>query len=96
MIIVLILLFIGVIFFILASKKQENKKPNYYTLFTLGVIWLPMGIAFHMYALALVGFLFTLISLFRKKSRHKQDDSWTSLTPQQKFLILVIILGLLT
>ena len=54
MIIVLILLFLGVIAFILASKHQEDKKPNYYTLFILGVIRLPMGIAFHMYILAVV------------------------------------------
>jgi hypothetical protein len=55
-----------------------------------------MGIAFHMYVLAVVGLIFTLISLLHRNKWHKQDDSWTSLTSQQKFLILVIVLGLLT
>jgi len=52
---------------------KKNKKPDYYSLFTIGVIWLVVGVPFGNYCLYGMGAVFLLVALAHKR-KWKQHE----------------------
>jgi hypothetical protein len=96
LIILVALIIIVLAVFFLVSKRKETKAPNYRTLFTIGIIWVPCGIAIKNYALAIIGLVFLIIGLVNK-NKWQDEKRWTELTPIERRtkLAIVIIGGLL-
>ncbi len=92
-----IILFTIIIVGLIFLKKQKNHKPDYYTLFILGILWLPIGISMENYALFFMGLAFLIAGILNKDKWRKPEENWKNLTENEKKLkiLLLIILGLL-
>ena len=72
--------------------KRKNKTPtDYYTLFIMGLIWLPCGTSIGNYAVSLVGFMFMLIGLLHRKEWNKNKKEWRELDSGQRKLVIFLI-----
>ena len=87
--------FISILAFIYAGwliKQETQQEPDYYTLFVMGLIWVPLGLTLDMLPLFAVGAMFVLIG-YHNKYRWKRKE-YTK--PQQKKRAKIAIgLGLL-
>ncbi len=94
-IIALIILAVIAVFFN-KSENQEDNKPNYRTLFILGVVWLPIGISTSNHAFTALGVIFMIIGMANKK-KWRQEMKWKDLTIQQKKIKtgLMIVISLI-
>jgi hypothetical protein len=76
---IIILLAIGVMVYY--YKTGKNHQPNYYTYFTMGIVWLAFGIAFEgMRFFFIMGLVFIAIGLLNKdkwKKHPKVDKKLT-------------------
>lgn len=71
---------------IAAWKLSRGKKTptDYYNLFVIGLLWLPIGIATKNYAFATVGLVFITIGLIHKKEWEKNRIACANLTEDEK------------
>lgn len=89
----------------IAVTKKKGKQPtDYYTLFVIGIIWLPFGIVMKIMDsdvfignfFIVLGFIYSLIGLLNKKSWKKNHRTWNELNNERKSfkIIASLILGL--
>ncbi len=97
-----IIIAVGVLIILLAafalwSRKIPRRPPDYYTLFILGIIWLPAGIATGNNALFILGLVFMALGATHKKDWKKNKVRWSDLTPEEKRFrkILILVLSIL-
>lgn len=64
---------------------------DYRTLFILGIVWLPLGIATDNKAFLVVSLILLVLSLANRKEWNKNDRSWKDLSLKQKNIKLVIV-----
>ena len=75
--------------------RKRKYKPDYYTFFIIGLVWLPLGIVTGNSTFWVLGTLFFVIGL-ANKSKWKKQKSWNKLSKKEKRLIfLSIFIGLL-
>ncbi len=91
----LIILCLLIAFLVMLMTKKREYKPDYWILFMLGVLWLPMGLFLDNVVFLILGFTYLAIGLANK-------DKWKESQPikfsQQRLmagLFLVTILGVL-
>lgn len=91
----LIILGLLIAFLVMLMTKKREYKPDYWILFMLGVLWLPMGLFLDNVVFLILGFTYLAIGLANK-------DKWKEPQPikfsQQKLmagLLLVTSLGVL-
>ena len=91
----MIILGLLIAFLVMLMTKKKEYKPDYWILFMLGVLWLPMGLFLDNVVFLILGFTYLAIGLANK-------DKWKEPQPikfsQQKLmagLLLVTILGVL-
>ena len=87
----LILLFLLAIIAI-SMKKKENRKPDYYAFYIIGIVWVAAGIPLKNYALAVMGFVFMIIGIVNKDKWKANRQDWKSLTGNERKLRIYIIL----
>lgn len=85
---VLALLIAFAVFYLLC--KPKNKKPDYYTLFVIGITWVIIGIPLKMYPLFIVGLVLTFVGLLHRKEWKKQKCDF-----KDKKLLWFFLLGLI-
>lgn len=91
----LVILIIFFVIFLYKYKKSNGQlKPDYYGLFTFGVLWLFLGIPIKNYALSIMGFVFLTIGLANKSKWEKNRKRWSNLTEEQKKIRIFLIIGL--
>lgn len=92
-----VIIVLGVIAAIYAYKNRGKTRPDYYTFFVMGVVWLIIGIPFKMWLLATMGAIFAAIGLINKDKWKTNRRTWKDLSNKEKrFKIsLIIILSLL-
>ena len=74
--IVVALVVLGILaVFMIRGKKHE---PNYYTLFILGIVWLPLGIATDNSAFFIIGLVFIAIGLVNRNKRETNRKKFKS------------------
>ncbi len=88
----IILITLGVIaFFIL---KKSGCGVDYYSMFIIGLIWVPAGIILKIPALWIVGGILFIVGLVHKKAWRKRC-MWVNLKTGDKWARIIIILALL-
>jgi len=91
--IAIIALALGV--WILTYYRKRKYKPDYYTFFIIGLVWLPLGIATGNTVFFILGTIFFIIGL-ANKDKWKKKKSWNQLPEKEKRLILFsIFIGLI-
>jgi len=97
--IMIAVLLIGLVLAIIAFSLPKKKMVpiDYYALFILGIIWLPLGIPLKNPGLTIMGLVFIIISIANKGKWKKNHHSYSQLSKtKQRFIILTsIILGVL-
>lgn len=90
---IIVVLAIASIYFF---KRRSEQETNYKVLFSVGLVWLPLGMATKNYTFSIIGLVFVIIGLVNK-SKWKDKKSWSDLSASQKKLnlILMIILTVL-
>lgn len=96
-----ILISIGVLIILLgivaiySFKKRKNHEPDYYTFFTMGVVWTIFGIIFYqdMFFFLPMGIVFMILGLANKDKWKKNHRTWKQLSKaERRFKIIVISL----
>ncbi len=68
---------------ILALIFRKKERPDYYGLFVVGMIWIPVGISLKNYPLVAIGCVSMLIGILKRKEWDK-PKTWNELTPQER------------
>ena len=94
-IVLILLVLIAVVFAILMWQGKIKNEPNYYIIFTMGIIWFPLGFVFEMWPLSVMGAVFLVIGL-KNKDKWKMKK-WSEMEPSQRKLkiTLMVVLGIL-
>lgn len=73
-------------------KKKKKVETDYYTLFIIGVIWIPVGIAIGNYVLAVIGLVGLTIGLINRK-KWKKPVSWNKQSKKQRMFRTIAVVG---
>lgn len=84
-------LLVGLIVFY--RNRKEGLEPDYRTFFTMGLIFLPLGIASENYAFFIMSMVFIAIGLLNR-SKWKDTPKWSELPERQRRLKLILVGGL--
>lgn len=91
---VIVLFVFGVVGYAFWGMKKNNKQPDYRSMYTLGITWIPLGIVFIFFfdnpAFLVMGIVFLVIGL-------KNKDKWTAepqLSAEKKGIKVMLLFGL--
>ena len=87
------ILIIGLGIFVLARKKGQKMETDYRAFFTMGIIWLPIGIATKNPGLWGLGAVFMVAGL-ANRDKWKEEPKWSDLDPDARRTKLIVIGGL--
>jgi chromate transport protein ChrA len=91
----LLMIILGIIVAFLFSKNKKNQKePDYYAFFIMGLVWLIAGIIVKNNPLWIVGFIFLLLSLYNHKKWKQNEFKWKDLSKFEKRLRIWITVAL--
>ena len=65
-----------VLFMVLFMKRKDKRPPDYYLLFIMGIIWIPLGIASGNPGFSLAGLVLMIIGLANKDKWKKNRRDW--------------------
>jgi len=85
----LIILLGGIAWLVIKSKK--NLKPDYYSLFIIGLIWTPIGIVMENLVLWIMGAIFAIFGLVHKKEWENKSKSLMKGSKKEKRLRMILI-----
>jgi hypothetical protein len=100
MVSILILIVILGVMAIILAKDRKKKGPDYYTMFLIGLIWVPVGIFMQWKGDSpvfwLLGLIFLVIGLCHKKEWKRNHVKFSKLPKAQKrsTIILILVLAL--
>jgi hypothetical protein len=80
-------------FIVFYRKRKEGMEPDYRTIFTMGIIFLPLGIASENSAFFIMSMVFIAIGLLNR-SKWKDEPKWSELPTDKRRLKLVLMGGL--
>lgn len=82
--------------YLVYSGKIANVEPDYWTLFIMGLIFLPMAFASDTVIFLAISLGFIVIGLMNKK-KWKGEVRWSEMSPARRILIIVLVavLGIL-
>ncbi len=91
--VVLILVVLAVIYF----SRKSKLPPDYYSLFMMGLVWMPIGVVFDNYALTAMGVIFMIIGLVHKDKWKENRRDWKNMPDERRKLMIVVmvLLGVL-
>lgn len=85
----LIVLLAGIAWLVIKSKK--DLKPDYLSLFIIGLIWTPMGVAMENLVLWIMGAIFAIFGLIHKKEWDNKSESLMEGNKKEKKLKKILI-----
>ncbi len=89
---------LAIVFVLLAKQGRIRNKPNYYSLFIVGIMWATVGIPIGNEALTVSGIILTLIGLLNRSKWKENRSPWSDLSEEEKkdkIIIIVIVSFLL-
>ena len=93
------LIILGLLVVFLIKQKGKKSEPDYYTFFTMGIIWTGFGLIFwkEMSFFLIMGLVFLAIGLANKDKWKKNHESWKKMNAKEKKITMwiMIILGIL-
>ncbi|MCP3685743.1 MAG: hypothetical protein GY861_24105 [bacterium] len=87
-----LILLLLVVYVLVAHRRGNEMKPNFKTMFIMGVIWIPAGIAIGSPYLWGMGIVFAVIGLL-KKSQWRDERKWSDLSPAERKTRSILIGG---
>ena len=90
-IIVLGLLIAMGIFFSIKYMKKGKHKPDYYSFFMIGIIWIGVGIPLDNVALWTLGIVFFLVGILNREKWKTNRAKWKDLDKKEKKLRIWIM-----
>jgi len=88
------LLLLGLLAFAIVRNKNKGDMPtNYRTLFIIGIVWLPIGIATQNPGLWGAGLAFLIAGLVNK-DKWEEERTWSELSSSEQRTKLLLIGGL--
>ena len=97
--ILIILIAVGIFGVVIAMKKGKKHKPDYYALFVIGIIWLPIGVALDNSILWILGLAFLVVGLVNRKKWKENHKKWSKLNNKERkiklFLMILLLLILI-
>ncbi len=91
--ILILLILFGVLFLLLIKRKK--RPADYYTIFVMGMIWLPIGIPLKNYALSAMGMIFMIIGLLNKDKWKENHRTLKDMDKDERKLMTIVIAILL-
>jgi len=81
----------------MSLKKKENRKPDYYAFYIIGITWLAIGLPLKNYGLFLMGLIFSIVGIVNKDKWKKNRQDWKKLSHKEKNfrMFLIIIFGII-
>ncbi len=89
MIIIAAVLLTLLVLFLITSKKE--RKVDYYSLYIMGMIWVPLGLILDNMVFFIVGLVFMSVGLAHRSEWKKNHVPWGKLTKKEKKIKIVII-----
>jgi len=84
---------------LILKKKGWKRKVDYRNYFTMGIIWLPLGIVFYVIFENMAGIMFLLLGLAYLAIGLKNRDKWgkpQKVSPKsQKMLMISVLIGVI-
>lgn len=79
-------------------NKGKKHKPDYYSFFIIGIIWVATGVPLKNYVLSAMGAVFLIVGLTNKKKWKQNHRSFNKLSKKekkQKIILMIILLAIL-
>lgn len=94
--IIIVVIFIGILAKINA-KKGKDIHPDYFILFIIGIIWIPVGLSMGSSIFWIVGLVFMAISIVNREKWKQRVNNWKNLQPGERTIHILVIaaIGLL-
>ena len=89
--ILILLIVIGLIAILIASKNKKKHKPDYYTFFIVGLIWAVFGLIPRNGFFFILGLAFMALGLAHKDEWKKNRKFWKKLPKKQRIIMQVLI-----
>ena len=89
---IIVLATLGLVFAVYRSKTGQVK-PDYRTMFIMGVIWLPLGFALDNAGFWGMGIVFMIAGL-ANKDKWKEEQKWADMTTEERKTKLILVIGL--
>ncbi|MBR9675946.1 hypothetical protein GOV05_02985 [Candidatus Woesearchaeota archaeon] len=96
--IILFLLLVFALIFAYLTLKGKRPETDYYSMFVMGIIFLPVGIALDMQVFFILGLVFMGVGLSHKDKWKKNHRTWSKLSEEEKKvkgIIIAVLAGLL-
>lgn len=68
---------------VLASALKKKGRIDYYSFFSMGIIFIPIGVVIKNYFFSVFGLVLTIIGILNRKKWEK-PKAWYELSPQEK------------
>jgi len=99
---ILALLVLFAVIAIIFAKKGKERTTDYYTLFVMGIIWLPFGIIIRLTnddlflgnLFIMLGLAYSVLGLTHRKEWKKNHKSWKRLSNKKKKTKILVSIGL--
>ena len=91
--VVLVILLLAAIAWMFFGRKKKHE-VDYYALFILGIIWLPIGALIENYTFVAIGAVLTLVGILNK-SRWRTNRKYVNKMGDRERLVITIVTGLL-
>lgn len=96
-----IVIILGILAIILTKKRKH--KPDYYSLFIMGAIWLPFGAVMSItnpestvgFMFLILGLIYFIVGLSHKKEWKKNHKTLKQMSKQERKLKIIIMAALL-
>lgn len=81
-----------ILFIVMVIITKGKKKPmDYYTLFIIGLTWIPLGLAMKNPALWIMGLIFFAVGITNKNKWDQNRKTWAKLTQKEKKIQMIAI-----
>ena len=90
------MLILGVALIIYAAIKDRKQKPDYYSFFIMGILWLIIGMPIKNYILSGLGLLFGFVGILNKHRWKEHHKTWEQLNSNERRVKVCLIIGLFT
>lgn len=76
---------------VIKKKSKIKRPPDYYMHFTLGIMWIAIGIIMNNYLLIILGIPLTISGIIHKNKWKQNRVTWNILSDEEKKMKLLVV-----
>ncbi len=84
------IIIIGLLVFMIITRRKTEQTPNYRSWLFIGICWIPLGIATKNLFFYIMGMVFIIVSLVNK-NKWREEKKWIDLSPAEKRLKIILM-----